>query len=87
MNDVVQILLLLYGFLMIIFGFEWTLCYFGEFLQYIKSWMDNKNWFGKLYTVIAIIFCLPAIVLTMIFEVIAFIVGMIIMLGIKKENK
>jgi hypothetical protein len=65
----------------------WLILHGGEFISFIKSWTSNKNWFGKLYMTPIIIFCLPAIILTFLFEIIVLIVAEIALLGIKKEYR
>ena len=52
-----------------------------------KKWFQNKNWFGKIYTTIAIIFTIPAAIVTYIVFIIVFLITFIRMLGIKEEKK
>lgn len=52
-----------------------------------KTWLQNKNWFGKIYTTIAIIFTIPAAIITYIAFFIVFLVTFIHIIGIKKEKK
>lgn len=52
-----------------------------------KTWLQNKNWFGKIYTAIAIIFTIPAAIIVYIAFFIVFLVTFIYTLGIKEEKK
>ena len=52
-----------------------------------KTWIHNKNWFGKIYTTIAIIFTIPAAIITYIAFFIVFLVTFIHIIGIKEEKK
>lgn len=52
-----------------------------------KTWLKNKNWFGKIYTTIAIIFTIPAAIITYIAFFIVFLVTFIYIIGIKEEKK
>ena len=52
-----------------------------------KTWLQNKNWFGKIYTTIAIIFTIPAAIIIYIVFSIVFLVTFIYTLGIKEEKK
>ena len=52
-----------------------------------KTWLQNKNWFGKIYTAIVIIFTIPAAIIIYIVLFIVFLIPFIHMLGIKKEKK
>ena len=87
LNDTIIVLLIIYGFVTIIMSFGWFILYGGEFIPFLKSWMNNKNWFGKLYMMPIVIFCFPAIILTFLFELIVLIVAEITLLGIKKEYR
>ena len=87
MNDTIIVLLIIYGFVTIIMSFCWFILYGGEFIPFLKSWMNNKNWFGKLYMMPIVILCFPAIILTFLFELIVLIVAEITLLGIKKEYR
>lgn len=52
-----------------------------------KTWLQNKNWFGKIYTTIVIIFTIPAAIITYIAFFIMFLVTFIHIIGIKEEKK
>ena len=52
-----------------------------------KTWLQNKNWFGKIYTAIVIIFTIPAAIIIYIVLFIVFLIQFIHMFGIKKEKK
>lgn len=52
-----------------------------------KTWLQNKNWFGKIYTAIVIIFTIPAAIIIYIAFSIVFLVTFIYTLGIKEEKK
>lgn len=52
-----------------------------------KTWLQNKNWFGKIYTAIVIIFTIPAAIIVYIAFFIVFLVTFIYTLGIKEEKK
>ena len=52
-----------------------------------KTWLQNKNWFGKIYTAIVIIFTIPAAIIIYIVLFIVFLIPFIHILGIKKEKK
>lgn len=52
-----------------------------------KTWLQNKNWLGKIYTTIAIIFTIPAAIIVYIAFFIVFLVTFIYTLGIKEEKK
>lgn len=52
-----------------------------------KTWLQNKNWFGKIYTAIVIIFTIPAAIIIYIVLFIVFLIPFIHMLGIKEEKK
>ena len=52
-----------------------------------KTWLQNKNWFGKIYTAIVIIFTIPAAIIIYIAFFIVFLVTFIYTLGIKEEKK
>lgn len=52
-----------------------------------KTWLQNKNYFGKIYTTITIIFTIPAAIIIYIALFIVFLVTFIYTLGIKEEKK
>ena len=52
-----------------------------------KTWLQNKNWFGKIYTTITIIFTIPAAIIIYIAFFIVLLVTFIYTLGIKEEKK
>ena len=52
-----------------------------------KTWLHNKNWFGKIYTTITIIFTIPAAIIIYIAFFIVLLVTFIYTLGIKEEKK
>lgn len=52
-----------------------------------KTWLQNRNWFGKIYIFIAIIFTIPAAIIIYIAFSIVFLVTFIYTLGIKEEKK
>lgn len=52
-----------------------------------KTWLQNRNWFGKIYIFIAIIFTIPAAIIIYIAFFIVFLVTFIYTLGIKEEKK
>lgn len=52
-----------------------------------KTWLQNRNWFGKIYIYIAIIFTIPAAIIVYIAFFIVFLVTFIYTLGIKEEKK
>ena len=52
-----------------------------------KTWLQNKNWFGKIYITIAIIFTIPAAIITYIAFFIVVLVTFIHIIGIKEEKK
>lgn len=52
-----------------------------------KTWLQNKNYFGKIYTTITIIFTIPAAIIVYIAFFIIFLVTFIYTLGIKEEKK
>lgn len=52
-----------------------------------KKWSQNKNWFGKIYIFIIIIFTIPAAIIIYIAFFIVFLVTFIYTLGIKEEKK
>lgn len=87
MNDTITVLLIIYGMVMLLLSLGWLILYGGEFISFLRSWVSNKNWFGKLYMALIYVFCFPSIVLTFIFELIVFIVAEIALLGVKKEYR
>ena len=52
-----------------------------------KTWLQNKNYFVKIYTTITIIFTIPAAIIVYIAFFIIFLVTFIYTLGIKEEKK
>lgn len=52
-----------------------------------KTWLQNRNWFGKIYIFIIIIFTIPAAIIIYIVLFIVFLIPFIHMFGIKKEKK
>lgn len=64
-------------------------CAVDELLQIgeYKTWLQNRNWFGKIYIFIAIIFTIPAAIIVYIAFFIVFLVTFIYTLGIKEEKK
>ena len=52
-----------------------------------KQWSQNKNWFGKIYIFITIIFTIPAAIIYISHFFIVFLVTFIYTLGIKEEKK
>lgn len=56
-------------------------------IEEYKMWVQNKNWFGKIYIFITIIFTIPAAIIIYIAFSIVFLVTFIYTLGIKEEKK
>lgn len=56
-------------------------------IEEYKMWVQNRNWFGKIYIFITIIFTIPAAIIIYIVLFIVFLIPFIHMLGIKKEKK
>ena len=56
-------------------------------IEEYKMWVQNRNWFGKIYIFIAIIFTIPAAIIVYIAFFIVFLVTFIYTLGIKEEKK
>lgn len=56
-------------------------------IEEYKKWSQNKNWFGKIYIFITIIFTIPAAIIIYIAFFIVFLVTFIYTLGIKEEKK
>lgn len=52
-----------------------------------KTWLQNRNWFGKIYIFITIIFTIPAAIIVYIAFFIVFLITFIYTLGIKEEKK
>lgn len=52
-----------------------------------KTWLQNRNWFGKIYIFITIIFTIPAAIIVYIAFFIVFLVTFIYTLGMKEEKK
>ena len=51
-----------------------------------KKWSQNKNWFGKIYIFLTVIFTIPAAIIYIAFSIV-FLVTFIYTLGIKEEKK
>lgn len=80
------------SFLLIEFLFTTILiinCAIDELLpiKEYKKWSQNKNWFGKIYIFLTVIFTIPAAIIIYIVLFIVFLIPFIHMLGIKKEKK
>ena len=56
-------------------------------IEEYKMWFQNRNWFGKIYIFITIIFTIPAAIIIYITFFIIFLVTFIYTLGIKEEKK
>lgn len=56
-------------------------------IEEYKMWLQNRNWFGKIYIFITIIFTIPAAIIVYIAFFIVFLVTFIYTLGIKEEKK
>ena len=56
-------------------------------IEEYKTWLQNKNWFGKIYTAIVIIFTIPAAIIIYIVLFIVFLITFTHILGIKEEKK
>lgn len=56
-------------------------------IEEYKMWVQNRNWFGKIYIFITIIFTIPAAIIVYIAFFIVFLVTFIYTLGIKEEKK
>lgn len=56
-------------------------------IEEYKMWVQNRNWFGKIYIFITIIFTIPAAIIIYIAFFIVFLVTFIYTLGIKEEKK
>ena len=52
-----------------------------------KKWSQNKNWFGKIYIFITIIFTIPSAIIIYIALLIVLLITFIYTLGIKEEKK
>lgn len=52
-----------------------------------KHWLENKNWFGKFYTVIPIIIIFPAVIFYYISGFIFALFSFIYMYGLKDKEK
>lgn len=52
-----------------------------------KTWFQNRNWFGKIYIFITIIFTIPAAIIIYIALLIVLLITFIYTLGIKEEKK
>lgn len=80
------------SFLLIEFFFTTILvinCAMDELLpiKEYKKWSQNRNWFGKIYIFLTIIFTIPAAIIIYIVFSIVFLVTFIYTLGIKEEKK
>lgn len=89
----IENILMLFAILFILFEIIFTFSFIascamdelfpiGEY----KKWFQNKNWFGKIYITIAIIFTIPSAIVTYIVFLIMFLVIFIHALGIKEED-
>ena len=56
-------------------------------IEEYKMWVQNRNWFGKIYIFITIIFTIPSAIIIYIALLIVFLVTFIYTLGIKEEKK
>ena len=56
-------------------------------IKVYKKWSQNKNWFGKIYIFLTVIFTIPAAIIIYIAFSIVFLVTFIYTLGIKEEKK
>lgn len=52
-----------------------------------KTWLQNRNWFGKIYIFITIIFTIPSAIIIYIALLIVLLITFIYTLGIKEEKK
>lgn len=52
-----------------------------------KMWVQNRNWFGKIYIFITIIFTIPSAIIIYIALLIVLLITFIYTLGIKEEKK
>ena len=52
-----------------------------------KTWFQNRNWFGRIYIFITIIFTIPAAIIIYIALLIVLLITFIYTLGIKEEKK
>lgn len=52
-----------------------------------KKWSQNRNWFGKIYIFITIIFTIPSAIIIYIALLIVLLITFIYTLGIKEEKK
>lgn len=52
-----------------------------------KKWSQNKNWFGKIYIFLTVIFTIPAAIIIYIALLIVLLITFIYTLGIKEEKK
>ena len=56
-------------------------------IEEYKMWVQNRNWFGKIYIFLTVIFTIPAAIIIYIAFSIVFLVTFIYTLGIKEEKK
>lgn len=56
-------------------------------IEEYKMLVQNRNWFGKIYIFITIIFTIPSAIIIYIAFFIVFLVTFIYTLGIKEEKK
>lgn len=56
-------------------------------IEEYKMWVQNRNWFGKIYIFITIIFTIPAAIIIYIALLIVLLITFIYTLGIKEEKK
>lgn len=52
-----------------------------------KKWSQNKNWFGKIYIFLTVIFTIPSAIIIYIALLIVLLITFIYTLGIKEEKK
>ena len=80
MENVLMLFAILFFLFQIVFAFSFVInCAIDELFPIgeYKKWFQNKNWFGKIYTIIAIIFTIPAAIITYIAFFIVFLVTFI----------
>lgn len=56
-------------------------------IEEYKMWVQNRNWFGKIYIFITIIFTIPSAIIIYIALLIVLLITFIYTLGIKEEKK
>ena len=89
MENVLMLFAILFVLFEIVFTFSFVInCAVDELFPIgeYKKWLQNKNWFGKIYTAIAIILTIPAAIMAYIAFFIVFLITFIHILGIKEEN-